>query len=341
VSDKLNFTYYIGAGASCGVLPMVKQFPEKLDNFRVKLIDIGNDNSKEFTSEENHYLDKFIENIQWLKQSAENHASIDTFAKKLYIKNELNNVLKLKATLSCYFLILQGMNNVDQRYDTFFASITNRDKDDNPTLPDNIKIILWNYDIQFEKAFNIYLDNIKYLSTRLQAPPITGERFEFDYKKFGIIRLNGIAGVHQKNDGNIGRYFKEYIFNKCEEVTLLKEILLIYKQYIEQSDNFSPMLNFAWEKSSFQNEYLSYARTIAVKTNVLIIIGYSFPFFNRDIDKSILNNIGDLKKVYLQVPQEDQQAYKERLLAIRTGLKESDIISITDKEQFYIPNEFD
>jgi len=152
MSNKLNFTYYIGAGASCNVLPLVKQ-------------------------------------------SAENHASIDTFAKKLYIKNEQHNLLRLKATLSCYFLILQGLNNVDQRYDTFFASITNKDENENVILPDNIKIISWNYDIQFEKAFNIYLDNIKYLSTQLQAPPITGGRFEFDYSKFGIIRLNGIADV--------------------------------------------------------------------------------------------------------------------------------------------------
>ena len=78
---------------------------------------------------------------------------------------------------------------------------------------------------------------------------------------------------------------------------------------------------------------------ILLNTTILIIIGYSFPFFNRDIDRGILNRMKNLNKIYVQVPEKDHNAIKERLESLRSDLPE--IAFIKDIELFYIPFEYD
>jgi hypothetical protein len=331
---SLNFTYYIGAGASCNVLPLVKDFPERLNKFRIDIL--SNRNSIE--SEDQTKVNKLITDISWLEKESLNHASIDTFAKKLYIQNKDYELLKLKAALSCYFLYEQAIKNVDQRYDSFFASILEKDST-NIKLPENIKIISWNYDIQFEKSFAIYSNSPDYIATTLQAYPASSDRNNtIDYNKFAIVRLNGIAGVHLTQDGKIARYLKNFLSNSYS-LELLKEIIKIYDIYLNKSESYFPLLNFAWEENKFKQTFLPNALEIAKNTEILIIIGYSFPFFNRKIDKMILEKMVNIKKIYLQVPVEDQEAYKERIISMNEKFKDK-VFLINDLNRFYIPNEY-
>ncbi len=93
-------------------------------------------------------LTDFHSDILRLKEESYKHSSIDTFAKKLYSKND-SNLKKLKYILSCFFLYEQTLN-FDNRYDSFFASIL----ESHTEIPENLKIISWNYDSKLEIAFS-------------------------------------------------------------------------------------------------------------------------------------------------------------------------------------------
>jgi len=69
----------------------------------------------------------------------------------------------------------------------------------------------------------------------------------------------------------------------------------------------------------------------------LIVIGYSFPFFNREIDRKIIGNMEELEKVYFQAP--DAETIKERFQAIRDDIDEKLLVTKKDIGQFLIPNE--
>lgn len=67
--------------------------------------------------------------------------------------------------------------------------------------------------------------------------------------------------------------------------------------------------NFSWESDqSFIDKYLgyNYNREVAIKiaeeTVYLVLIGYSFPVFNRGLDKALIDSMKSLKKVCIQDP---------------------------------------
>lgn len=71
------------------------------------------------------------------------------------------------------------------------------------------------------------------------------------------------------------------------------------------------LISFAWEKgndtetSLLLKTKLEEAKKLVSDTNILVIIGYSFPFFNRDIDKVVFDHIRSchsLQKIYYQDP---------------------------------------
>lgn len=66
-----------------------------------------------------------VQDLTWLKTASESHATIDTFAKKLFLKGQLKNFNKVESLLSIYFIIEQAINKIDGRYDTFLASVLN------------------------------------------------------------------------------------------------------------------------------------------------------------------------------------------------------------------------
>ncbi len=72
------------------------------------------------------------------------------------------------------------------------------------------------------------------------------------------------------------------------------------------------LLTFAWEKDPVKEGHLNHgieiAKKFAEQTEVLVIIGYSFPFFNREIDNQIFEAIkkgGKLSKNLLSGPNKD------------------------------------
>ena len=159
--------------------------------------------------------DMLISDLEWLKNASENHATIDTFAKKLYLKGQLNEFYKVETLLSIFFIIEQTINKIDGRYDTFLASILNNQLN----IDDRITILTWNYDSQFEIAYKEY-------GTQKEASSIRSKLGIADLKdqsyetRNQIFKLNGSANFMSQIDLSSYNHFDD---------TLLIKLLDIYK----------------------------------------------------------------------------------------------------------------
>jgi hypothetical protein len=333
-------TYLFGAGASRLALPIMQDIPKGLINFRDSLLKFTA--PVNLTTEITAYRDSLIIDINKILDDIVRvetngmetkyiplHASIDTYAKKLFIKGS-DSLDKLKIILSLFFCFEQTIRDVDPRYDSFFASII---KNSFKNLPQSVNVVSWNYDSQFEIAFSKFTD-IQDIKTNMEilnvVTKFTRENREVSEDRFSIYKINGTAAFHDRLDKLIT------LFRPHERITVEEQTIRCYAGWSQNNGSLTPSLSFAWEGESQTTEMLNLLRTSVKNTVALVIIGYSIPFFNRDIDRQIIAAMPGLKKVYFQSPEAD--ALKERFAAF----KEMDpgyLISKTNTDQFYLPNE--
>jgi len=296
-----KITYLLGSGASCNALPLVNNFKDRLNSFNKRLLKnlrpqppndmeayrqlfpFGGKNGKNLQ-----------ESILWLKDIADKHASIDTYAKKLFIKKDneaLKDLHKLKSALSCYLLLEQALEMTDKRYDNFFASILTNDGSGIPKLPEGVNIITWNYDTQLEKSYEGYCSH----------PEIVFEKF---LQSKNIIRLNGSCGFKYADE-------TKYLGYTEFSISFLQSVIELYTKFINPSEpKFQPNISFAWE-SAIDEKIIKELEG----TTTLIIVGYSLPYFNRDVDKVIVHLMHrTLEKIFIQVKENEYESHKERFL---------------------------
>lgn len=350
-------TYLIGAGASCGQLPMITQMNKAINDV-IELIsrtDLLPSEDKEYVLNGKGPM-KMIEllndmkgDFEWAAENARKHASIDTFAKKLFIKKDIESLYRLKRILVILFNTLQKQRTVDNRYDTFFASIIKYQNVHK--LPSTIKIVSWNYDYQLELAYSQFTGNGS-LEDNREALNILGKLFGhrlLTSEAFAVFKLNGSASV----SNSVGQELN--VLNLSAEPQtptkdLVVDLIKFYAdmKYVRYTGRpLDILLSFAWEPEPAQHDtkFLANVAENTKDTEILVVIGYSFPFFNREIDQEIIRKMNGLKKVYIQDPQKARQV-SERFQA---NLDENQqrlvndkmisIIELTDADQFYLPSE--
>jgi hypothetical protein len=246
---------------------------------------------------------------------------MDTFAKKLFFRGDYENLKKLKAALSAYLVIEQARKDVDMRYDAFFATIMEYDKRQRVILPERMRIITWNYDSQLEKAFYGFCED----DQRVYDEIITNQN---------IYHINGYCGTAEP--GHIGQAFRT-VWNSDKE-SCWKEGIRLYKDCMERDSRLPTDIRFAWEEPT--REKLGSTSFNLTGVSSLVIIGYSFPYFNREIDEVIFLELQEssLKRIYLQYPEDIHKSVEERIKPLLLG--EVEIVYISDVEYFYIPAEF-
>lgn len=369
----MNITYYLGAGASANALPVVATMNDRMQYFLNALNEwaIANKIGIDMYSDMYSPVQK---RYQELLDQIKGHASIDTFAKKLHIRKDKRNLYVLKAFLSSYLIFEQldkvekeGLEHVgledisdvtrtdeqkeqlisklntklDYRYDSFFATLLSAE---NKKLNNKVNIISWNYDSQIEMAYSDFVGKQPYdVRKDLNVFPNHMNDWTRNPLESEIVKLNGTAGLHHRLEGE-----KEIIDLTTQGMSALQYIkgLIDFSSHIITSiapfDQFNfPFVNFAWEanETNFQEKGISMAKSIITATDILVIIGYSFPNFNRDIDKQILRN-NNFQKVYIQSPKNDLEDYKQRLLGtLGQDFPESIIALNSDLRQFLIPYE--
>jgi hypothetical protein len=326
-------TYLLGAGASCKSLPMVEDFAERLSKFNDVLwqrVTYADAPTQGFTykmidlpSPRNTLEKKLEESLTWLGNETKRHASIDTYAKKLFIRNDKEaqeNLHKLKTTLSCYLLLEQSLNPVDKRYDSFFASVLTRKPAGIPTLPEAVNIVTWNYDTQLEKSYKEFCEDSAFV-------------FEGITKAHNIIRLNGVCGQPYKTEAR----------NLCHidfSSSFFASVLNLFKNHMDNAVGYRPSISFAWER-----EDLAANITERIKeTTTLVVIGYSLPYFNRDIDRVLFEIMAPtLEKIFIQVPESAHPGTQERFLTLCKDESVKKVIRdkiemLAGTDLFYIPD---
>ena len=334
-----EITYLFGAGASAKALPVVKDFPKKFSELIKKLesepLKLPNKRFHQLNlvgaKTQSSYQKDLINLFKWIQEQSVKHASIDTYAKKLFLRSEFKKLRELKVCLTIFFSFFELVNPPDFRYDAFYASILNH----RYKFPENINILSWNYDNQFEISFLEYIDENS-ISIAENHLMVKSKLNWNDYDPgFGIYKLNGSTSF-RKADDPIHKT-KVYDFIKKEvDLELVTFATLCYARSID-FDELDPSISFAWENDLQHSNIVENARNHIVETEVLVVIGYSFPFFNRDVDRKIIGSLNNLKKVYFQSPEAEN--LKQRFLGIRNDLSNQQLVSVTDLEQFYLPNE--
>lgn len=300
-----KITYILGAGASANALPTSQSLPESLEQLAILLRSDSTINPSFFG-----FRDNFCFDLDWLSKKGRDHFTVDTFAKYCSLK-ELESLPRLKFTLSLYFTIQQFIHKkVDNRYLNFLI----KNIDGRQIFPDNIKILNWNYDCQFQIAASTFREEdftyvqsvMKHSPPMIDYYPTLGGDFNInarmDHIEISMVHLNGIAGYYVYEH-------TQHLLNYNLGRGCMRDINDLFERAIKDQSMKHPILSFAFEKSnSGVNHYtrnrIPYAKKIISDTEYLVVIGYSFPIDNYEVDAELFNemNKGKLKGIYYQDP---------------------------------------
>jgi hypothetical protein len=247
-----------------------------------------------------------------------------------------------KFCLAAFFTFEQIRRGIDPRYDIFFASILDHSVEKFPT---NLNILSWNYDTQFEMSYSNFSGKEMIEDAKKSLSIVTNAEIQKSKaysNKFHIIKLNGSTETYVPRERDSAIYFKSLDYHSKKDLDFHALTLIGYamESFVLQP-NSRTSLSFAWEKGDRNNaSTLRAAISSTAQTVKLIVIGYSFPYFNRKIDGEIFDKMANLKKVYIQDPNAELLVPKVKELCHRVP-RDSDfeIIPFQEVDQFLIPDE--
>lgn len=158
---------------------------------------------------------------------------------------------------------------------------------------------------------------------------------------FGMAKLNGTAGLFFDLKNKSVRDIDEIAPEQIEREELFNLFFGICRggEY-----SISPFYRYSWEDDNERYDAIPnmkafltiYAKEIMSHTNHLVVIGYSFPPFNRRVDIELFNCLPTNTVVYIQ---DKNPVRKQNVLDIFRNFEEKNITVefIEDVSQFYIP----
>lgn len=272
-----------------------------------------------------------VQELQWLLNICQDYPTVDTYARLLYVTKKQTEYQRLKNAISLFLTLCQHPSMRDIRYDGFIASII---KDDN-TFPNDISILSWNYDSQMEFAYAGYLSEHNHdINNIWRNMNVLNKVSNHQLSDgFGVVKLNGTAHFYDPTNQNIWD-----VYYKTQGMSITS---LMSMNCLNDATNVKNTLSFAWESAVDQGLFNTTIKNRSLDAEVLVVIGYSFPYVNRSMDKMILTNMPQLKHIYIQDPNAD--AIRERVTAIiPADLMPNVNVSVhKDIAQFIVPSELE
>ncbi|TGK19416.1 hypothetical protein EHO61_08065 [Leptospira fluminis] len=324
--------YLLGAGASASCIPVVKEINQDLTSFANSIYkkSEGSPSFKRDIKFSEVLVSEFLADCRWLGREAQSHGTMDLFAKKLYLLKREEELRRLKCTLSFYLLFAQMRKKHDIRYDVFLTTVAQLEEN-SIRLPKDLIVSTWNYDNQimisllsllglFEPDFARKHINIYPWHQSLEHDDGIPELFHF----------NGLAGFGSFDalPFNLYSLLKDGLTDKS-----IDDFNQSYQKGSSGSEKFQ--IDFAWEASveiaKVREKFLE--RIADVRT--LVVVGYSFPTFNREFDRTVFAKCPFLSKIYVQDIQPEGPIERLRSLFDRTV----EIVPVRGVDQFYIPIE--
>lgn len=336
---KKNITYLLGAGASYHSIPVVEGLNSALDRFFNYCKKQTNKSISDNSILKDVHRNSFDQYEKVLGEALK-HKTVDTYARKLHLQKRNDDLLLLKELLCLYFayeqssMIIPDSNPyhqhrtvLDSRYDVFFATLLNEQFE----LPENIKILSWNYDNQLELAYAGFDNTTKRfneVSKRLKIYPQSEDNVP------QIVKLNGSAFGMYDESGDAESPFRPIAYDKTKLFEGALEYMFTNAD-IKTKGTSKPTLTFAWEHKPFAKKGIEIAKKIFSETEELIVIGYSFPNFNRAVDAYIFQNCDATVRV--QCMPDDYDSINQNIQDISSLISKSRIDYHNDIDQFYIP----
>lgn len=377
-----NVLYYLGAGASANALPTVNEMTERFGLFFLMAHYHYNQQNPNSNIDINTELIKAIGALYFILKGKR---SIDTFAKELWLrnKNDVSNPQRVKTfknILALYFVWEErkkeeGFINIDNPRDTLHSYVSSssqetfvyivrgnnrlesfgsNDKDHYP-IKEEFEEIMKKFDDLINKKKKTDDRYINFLNYVLEQ----GEEYpSFPSNKIKIVSWNYDNQFELACDsmrmGSI--YEKEIKPNLLPVNGKFKRhghysFIGVLQNYRESDDG----IQFAWENANPNyDEFLKEFDNREEKH--IVVIGYSFPFANREIDKLILKRIirgwdedasnrryyRPAINIYIQAgSQKDYEDIKERMISLASidiGAADIKITRDEDLDNFFIPN---
>jgi hypothetical protein len=310
-------TYLIGAGASAKGVPTIKEFPERLIAFRKFMQEnaVSHDALMEITKRAGARANKlYIEILETLTDIINNingYTSIDSYAKELIDSEREIKYWRLKAVTSFFLIYEQIKSPVEPRYRSFLSNIGDGFRG---AFKGDIKVVSWNYDYQFEKTYSImHVDyDLKKIQESLRIFPNDRTDYPRRTDTFSIFKLNGTTSFKAPEQSKLVYPIDDLSFTDISQ--LPKRFLTFYFSSVF-TEEFENMLSFAWEKNNkTSRNTLDVAKLSIENTQVLVIIGYSFPDFNINVDRELFEVLRPgLREIYIQ--DLDPARIKERIIS--------------------------
>ena len=322
MAEEVRIRYILGAGASANAIPTVRDFAGILNLYSAKI----NSYSREFP--------KLATLSNWfneISKQIQTTFSIDTLAKMYWFRRDLLGYNKIKTVIAVILNLLELDRDCDRRYDAFLSALLQRDGQF-LNFPSSIQLVSWNYDFQFasshRKILNLDIDemnNVGFMDTKniLPLTNLNGSAFCEGTYKVAKPFLNYRIPLSQ-DGANVFLAFQEELVNAVE---------------ITNEKSHWGNIKFSWE------EDLSLDEVMAFKPDVTVVIGYSFPTFNRQVDTILMNH--HPRRVYLQCNYFDHtnnrtiDGNKEvTTKLIGMGVHRDVIKPLETSTEFHIPFEF-
>ncbi len=339
--SRKNITYLLGAGASRRSLPLLSEFilsqPElqerasfSMDFFLTALKQVS-------VFHEDRRFESLVSELVETTQEVFNglmsgkHSTIDTWAKKSLIQGDQGMMQKIKAVTNLYLSSLEYLNGNDPRYETFFSNILS---EGSSTLPENLKILSWNYDRQVQSAILRVLNN--------KGLYRYNDRTFRDYNIQNYIHRDN----HLKINGELSCYSNEIEHFQSQRYlessqNLSQVIRALLTEQLKVCNGFrSDDIQYAWNEERIV-QYFNNSKEF-FECNMLVVIGYSFPDSNRKIDVKILERMkGTLSKLVIQDVNAEVVLDKVKDVMEGAGItyREGFVRLINNCDNFYIPND--
>lgn len=305
--------------------------------------------AQKLSGEERIRFNEVADQISTLFQEFSSHQSFDTYFKKLFHLGEDKINLK-KRLLNLYFLWEHSSTSIkfnltqddpdyhtafikkslfDKRYDALIAGLL-KPISGKPEVLCKVNFITWNYDLNLL----ISIKNFFY-------PTITYQEFlrKIEQNKFQWIIDDKITIT------NVNGYFYTSNFNGISDLSNINVDNMIsekisYGYYSNiNPDEDANKIRFAWElNQKDEKELKERLMSIVEASENLVIIGYTFPVYNRFIDFGYLQQADLIKKnIVIQDPNSD--SLEQNLLDIyRINKKKTKIQLVTNCNSFYLPS---
>lgn len=313
-----ELTYILGAGASFQSIPVVKSFSSRFNEFTNFLRTSSNSVNIRMETKDAVFKEAFEATYE-LYKAFKSHQSFDTYFKKLFHTGQTDQIIKGKKILNLYFIwehlsniskepsirqsnIFWKQATIDKRYDALIASLLKPIIGKRETYCP-INFISWNYDLNLLVALKNYF-----------SPETTIGEFHSQIKvseniwKIGdtitVLNMNGYFFCNQFEDIHtiLEKDYKieniqHFIYQNISTIELLNN----------SKDPNSELIKFAWESisnsGSNKTDFLAEAKEKILKSNNIVVIGYTFPLYNRLIDYEYFNRSSLLNKnIFVQDP---------------------------------------